>query len=549
VALGIIVALAWLAEKERLLPVLLASPVIFFLSFLFLRNRAATAWSRAAQAANYFGQRLSWLNGSWAGCGNPGTRFLDEPHPFALDLDLFGTGGLFELLCTARTRMGEDTIAAWLLCPAAPEEVRERQAAVAELRPLLDLREDIAFLGSQVPIRFEIETLASWGKARPMPVSLGAGFAAIALMVLTLAALAGCILGIGPLPLLLAGFLEAGFTFRRRRHTRSILAPLEPAIPILTALSTILARLERERFSSPRLHRLCAGLDAGGRPSSQRVAQLRRLLSWWPLAGLFLQAPQVAWAVEAWRRNSGSALARWLTAVGDFEALVALATYSFENPEDIFPDIVANDLCFEAEGLGHPLLPRDQCVRNDLHLSSKLRLQVVSGSNMSGKSTFLRTIGVNTVLAMAGAPVRAHRMRVSALTVGATLRIQDSLQAGRSRFYAEILRLRCLIDLAKGPRPLLFLLDELLEGTNSLDRRLAAEAVLRCLTNLGAIGLVTTHDLALTDIVDLLAPQATNVHFEDKIEKGRINFDYRLRPGIVQHSNALALMRAVGIEV
>ncbi len=445
--------------------------------------------------------------------------------------------------------MGEDAIAAWLLCPAAPEEIRERQAAVAELRPLLDLREDIAFLGSQFPIRVEIETLAAWGKARPMLVSLGAGFAAITLMVLTLAALAGCILGIGPLPLLLAGLLEAGFTMWRRGHTRSILAPLERAVPILTALSMILARLERERFSSPRLHRLRAGLDAGGRLSSQRLTQLRRLLSCWPLASLLLLAPQVAWAVEAWRRNSGSALARWLPAVGDFEALAALATYSFENPEDIFPEIVTNGPCFEAEGLGHPLLPRDQCVRNDLHLSTKLRLQVVSGSNMSGKSTFLRTIGVNTVLALAGAPVRAHRLRVSALTVGATLRVQDSLQAGRSRFYAEILRLRCLIDIAKGPRPLLFLLDEFLEGTNSRDRRVAAEAVLRCLTNLGAIGLVTTHDLALTDIVDLLAPQATNVHFEDTIEEGRINFDFRLRPGIVQHSNALALMRAVGIEV
>jgi len=328
-------------------------------------------------------------------------------------------------------RMGEDTLAAWLLCPAAPEEVRERQAVVAELRHLLDLREEIAFLASQFPSHFEIETLVAWGRTRSMKVSRGTGFAAIVLLALTLAALAGCILRIGPLPLLLAVFLAAGVAFWRRGHTQVILAPLERAIPIMAALSTILSRLEKERFSSPRLHWLRAGLGAGRRLPSQRLTQLRRLVCWWPFAELLLLGPLVAWAVEAWRSNSGLDFARWLGGVGDFEALAALATYSFENPADVVPDIVTDGPCFEAEGLGHPLIPRDQCVRNDIHLSSKLRLLMVSGSNMSGKSTFLRTIGVNTILALAGAPVRAHRLRLSALSVGATLRVQDSLQ-GRS---------------------------------------------------------------------------------------------------------------------
>jgi DNA mismatch repair ATPase MutS len=182
-------------------------------------------------------------------------------------------------------------------------------------------------------------------------------------------------------------------------------------------------------------------------------------------------------------------------------------------------------------------------------LNEDLRLLVVSGSNMSGKSTLLRTVGVNAVLALAGAPVRARHLRISPLVVGATLRIQDSLQAGRSRFFAEITRVRQLVDLARGPIPLLFLLDEIFGGTNSHDRRLGAEAVVRSLVNYGAIGLVTTHDLALTHIVDLLAPRAANVHFEDHFENGNITFDYRMRPDVVQKSNALALMRAVGLEV
>jgi DNA mismatch repair ATPase MutS len=225
-----------------------------------------------------------------------------------------------------------------------------------------------------------------------------------------------------------------------------------------------------------------------------------------------------------------------------------LATYSFENPEDPFPEILTNGPCLDAQGLGHPLLPRERCVRNDLHLSAERCALIVSGSNMAGKSTFLRTVGVNAVLTLAGAPVRARRLRISPLAVGAVLRVQDSLRDGRSRFYAELLRLRRLLDLAKGPLPLLFLLNELLEGTNSRDRRVVAEAVIRALTGSGAVGLVTTHDLALTEIADLLAPRTANVHFQDTIEEGGLTFDYRLRPGVVGHGNARALLRAVGID-
>ena len=174
---------------------------------------------------------------------------------------------------------------------------------------------------------------------------------------------------------------------------------------------------------------------------------------------------------------------------------------------------------------------------------------VVSGSNMSGKSTLLRAIGTNVVLALAGAPVRAAALRLSPLAIGATLRIEDSLQAGHSRFYAEIVRIRSIVDIARGPIPLLFLLDEILHGTNSYDRRIGAEGIVRALAGYGAIGLITTHDLALTELPSLLGPRAVNMHFEDRLENGVMVFDYRMRPGVVEHSNALALMRAIGLEV
>jgi DNA mismatch repair ATPase MutS len=188
-------------------------------------------------------------------------------------------------------------------------------------------------------------------------------------------------------------------------------------------------------------------------------------------------------------------------------------------------------------------------VRNDVRFTEAERVLVVSGSNMSGKSTLLRTVGINAVLALAGAPVRAENLRIAPLVLGASIRITDSLKEGTSRFYAEITRLKQIVTLSGGPYPLMFLLDELLHGTNSHDRRIGAEAVIQGLVQRGAVGMLTTHDLALAHIADSLAPHAANVHFEDHIEEGRIAFDYHLRPGIVRKSNALELMRSIGLEV
>ena len=293
-------------------------------------------------------------------------------------------------------------------------------------------------------------------------------------------------------------------------------------------------------------------------PASAQIRRLARLLHlldyernqlFMPVAVIWLWKIQLALRIDAWRAGSGRKIAHWLSAIGEFEALCALACYAAENPADPFPELVTGPIRFEADAVGHPLLQSDACVRNDVSLGAVTRVLIVSGSNMSGKSTLLRTVGVNAILALAGAPVRASRLTITPLAVGATLRIQDSLQAGRSRFYAEITRVRQIVVRARGPLPLLFLFDELFNGTNSHDRCVGAEAVVRGLINLGATGLVTTHDLTLAQIADTLAPQVENVHFEDRLEDGKMLFDYRMRPGVVTHSNALALMRAIGLEV
>jgi hypothetical protein len=546
----LIVLVAWLGEKERMLPLLLVLPAAFFVTFMVQRNLASRAWRRARLATEFYERRLACVEERWAGGGEPGLRFLNDNHPYARDLDLFGAGCLFELLCTARTPAGENTLAAWLLSPASLEDTWARQAAVAELCAQLDVREEFNLLAADIPGGNHLEALAEWGQAeQPALVALGLRLTAMMLMTLSVATLVAWILGAGPAPFLLVLVLEGLFTLSLSGQIRRVLEPLEQRAANLLPFARLLNCLESQAWSSPLLVGLRATLEAPTAVSSQRIRQLARLVACEPLAFLLLWITPLGLAVEGWRRTSGRGLARWLAAIGEFEALSALAGYSYENPADPFPDLISEGPCYEAEGLGHPLLPKNRCVRNDVRLNGDLHLLIVSGSNMAGKSTLLRTIGVNAVLGLCGAPVRARRLRLSRLTVGATLRIQDSLQDGRSRFYMEITRLRQVLELAKGTLPLLFLLDELLQGTNSDERRLGAEAVIRTLLDHRAIGLVTTHDLSLTQIADLLKPRAANVHFEDRFENGTMIFDYQMRPGVAQSRNALALMRAVGFEV
>jgi DNA mismatch repair ATPase MutS len=245
------------------------------------------------------------------------------------------------------------------------------------------------------------------------------------------------------------------------------------------------------------------------------------------------------------------------------EALLSLAGYAYEHPSYPFADLIENDApAFDATEVAHPLLPAS-AVSNSVMLaahslktsgpqdlkSSSPQVLIVSGSNMSGKSTLMRTVGINAVLALAGAPVRAAKLRLTPLAIGTCLRHTDSLQEHRSGFYTEALRIRAICDLLDGPMPVLFLFDELLSGTNSKDRRVAAEGVIRTMISRGAIGMVTTHDLALTEIAAIFPDRVTNVHLQDKVENGRMSFDYKLRDGVITHSNALELMRMIGLDV
>lgn len=541
----------------------LLAPLVIFTALAVKHDRADQTRENASRATAYYQRALARVEHRWIGKGHQGEAFRDSRHLYADDLDVLGAGSLFELLSTARTAAGERVLAGWLLEPSAPEAAKERQAAVAELRGRLDLREEMALMGEDVRAAIDDQAMRKWGELPPVRFFAGARGAAFALAcaaVITLVLFFAQVLSARPLLVVL--LVELMFGMAVRPGVQEVLAAVSTPSRELKLLGLLLARLEKESFTSPHLLRLTHALDQHGLTASAEIRRLERLVDYLDsarnqffrlIAAPLVWISQFAMAIEAWREDCGTHIGEWIAIVGEFEALCCLACFAYERPDAVFPELVENGNSvpfFDGEKVRHPLIDPSHAVGNDVKLSgAACALWIVSGSNMSGKSTLLRAVGLNSVLAWAGAPVCCARLRVSPLRIGASIRVNDSLADNKSRFYAEISRLRDIVELARGGQPTLFLLDELLSGTNSHDRRIGAAAVVRGLVEGGAMGLVTTHDLALAEITGPLGDRARNVHFEDHIENGEIRFDYHLRPGVVERSNALELMRAVGLDV
>ncbi len=563
-----VIATILLLHTPRLQGLLLI-PVVIFVPLAVWHDRVLRAIRERKRVIEFYERGIARLQDRWAGSGDTGDRFLDPAHPYARDLDIFGKGSLFEFLCTVRTRAGEQTLARWLLRAALPEEIRSRQAAITEMQDRLRFRESLFVTGESVRLGVRPDALASWAeRERVFPRWLAPALAPLAMLWIGATACAQfCLLqwliARGSFPAhslrsaLLISFVNLVISLALRRRVSESAQAVEEAAEDLSILAEVLQVLEQETFASARLRSLRASLDTGDIAPSAAVKRLKWIVDW--LAGrrnLLVQmfspfifySAELTMTAERWQQRFGSAIRGWLSTVGEFEALSALACYAWEHPADVLPEFVEQRACFEATGLAHPLLPASTTVGNDLMLSSQMQLIIVSGPNMAGKSTFLRGVGINAVLAQCGAPVRATRLRLSPLAVGASICVLDSLQGGVSRFYAEIKRLKLLSDLAEEQAALLFLLDELLSGTNSHDRYEGTRYVVQALARRGAIGLVTTHDLALTGIPETMDGVAQNWHFEDSIEDGILKFDFRLRPGVVRTSNALKLMQAVGLE-
>jgi hypothetical protein len=435
-----------------------------------------------------------------------------------------------------------------------------RQQAVQELRDRQTLREEIALLGAYDKQESSWETFALWLDS---PLTRFHGTPRVAAAVLACGA--GGLLLAGLLGLVSGGFLmsilipiavlEGLLALLFLKRVRRVIAAAQVVGVELGVLRRGLQLLSKQHFASQKLKLIVAQVDSSAAARLRRLERLTAVLDerhkdWFYVPSLLLMGGTLtAMAIENWRAANRDDLRVWLDAWGEFETLNALAGYAFERQETTsFPELTGKEQVFEAKGLGHPLLSHEKCVGNDFVLNSSSRFYVISGSNMAGKTTFLRSVGSNAVLAMAGAPVTAKKLRVSPFKICASISVADSLLEGKSKFLAEVERLRDAIVSTEETRPVLFLIDEILSGTNSRDRRAAAEAVIRTLVDRGALGALSTHDLALTEIADSVGGGA-NVHMASRRGTDVLDFDYLLKPGVTREANATAIARLAGVPV
>jgi len=501
-------------RHSALSPALWALPFLGALYFGLQYGREGREWRQLSLQCDYFERGIGRVTGVWIGKGRSGEEFTRRHHLYQDDLNILGTGSLFELLCTTRTIAGAERLASYLLDVPEPKETKLRQEAVRELVDATALREQTACLGKYTLQDCDREAFEGW-------LSLPVFTASHKLRGLLLISSSTClIIGIGifakamlwtvwwPLLVLLvvAQLSIAGFLLKQ---TRPQIAQVRQLTESFTVLRQGLELMEVQQFQSTKLRSLTEGVRKQG--GAQAVRQLEKLTRAFDQRDKalfhYLSMPlavgtQLVLAVEQWRAEHQHNFKSWLDAWAEFEALQALGTYAYERPDCTFPEFVEGQPNMEAEQLGHPLLGNDVCVCNDVSLNRTSRFYLVSGSNMSGKSTFLRTIGLNVVVALAGGPVRAKSARLSHLTVCASLAITDSLLEGRSKFLAEVERVSDTIRCAQEGKAVLFLIDEILSGTNSFDRRAAAEAIIKTLLAGGAVGALSTHDLALTAIAE-----------------------------------------------
>lgn len=564
--------------------------VLVFGVLVVVHARVHAQKDKALAAMRFHEKALARMAGQWRTFKSTGERWAVTTHPYAGDLDVFGRASLFQRLDATSTRYGEEVLARWLsgeeaasgIGPAGrdltngavfADAVKKRQAAVRDLAPRLVLREELAALGSLLEDTDE--------KPDPRPFIMWAGqpsasggstalpgalrLAALILPPITVGTMiAG---GMGLLPrLFFLVPLVASMVFLAVLRTR-IQPSLDAASSKESALSRyggMLALLEDEKFEAAGLVELQKRLKESGSSATREMAALSRIVGFVDARNnevfrLFI-GPALMWdlwcalALEKWRSRVGKVAFGWFRALAELEALSSIAGFSFENPDHAFPEIVER-ATFEGIALGHPLIDEGKRVANDVTIEGPAHALVVTGSNMSGKSTLLRALGINTVLANAGGPVCAKSLRLGHLRVATSMRVSDSLEEGTSRFYAELKKLKLVLDLsrvqarAEGSATLLFLLDEILHGTNTRERLIGARAILRELVKRNAMGAVSTHDLGLADLEAEMPGQMRNVHFEEQVEGEAMTFDYVLRNGVVQSSNALRLMKIVGLDV
>ena len=530
-------------------------------------ERESTAQRRVAVSSD----ALLRGTGQFRSLASDGRRFVGTDHPYADDLDLFGPGSLFQRLSVAHTRFGEDALAELLRVPASPRDVARRQAAVQALAPELDLRQRFESHGFSL-IRDERkdetvrrpppepERLFRWarethGVLADRVVVLGARL----LPLVTLVAAVAWSRGFTPFVFLGSLALQAFLLSRSSTECNHAFQACSASQGAFRSYAPMLQMIEELSLDAELLREQKARLESSGQKPSRVMAELDRILGWYDLRYNGLVYPVVnlltLWdvhctiALENWRRRAGAGLEAWFLVIGEFEALSALAGLRHDEPDFCFPDVRDDAPPFVAEALGHPLIAREKRVTNDVALPAPGSALLVTGSNMSGKSTMLRSMGLAAVLAQAGAPVCARRLALSPAVIRTSLRVSDSLDHGVSHFYAEVKKLKSTVDATQGANKVLFLLDEVLHGTNSRERQVGARWLLAELLRRGAAGAISTHDEELCRLPPELMSHVRLVHFRETVDNDQMTFDYELREGPVKAGNALRVMRLAGLDV
>jgi hypothetical protein len=503
----------------------------------------------------------------WHKLPHDGRSFRDIEHPYLEDLDIVGHGSLFQRLCTAQTQVGQSRLFGMLSRPCSGEELVARQQSVRTLAPQLEFRQhlEVLAMGTRslanksdvLAAASNLEPFLQWAEAARDANELRRfGLLSWALPIATATVTILVLLGTLPLWVMFAFLaLHLMALVKARPHLQTLVRALSKAEGMVERAGPLFQLMEGNAEVGWIRQRLTTGKES----ASVALRRLSRIGGWFELRHNGLVYPFVNLAVlwdvhcwlgfEHWQANYGTKARDWFATFGDIEALCSLANLAHDEPGCCYAEMVTDGPGIEALAVGHPLIPVAERVTNDVTGLNPGFGLLVTGSNMSGKSTYLRAIGMAAVLGLAGGPVCAERLRVRQLQLITSMRISDSVAGGVSHFYAELLKLKRVLDAANGAEPVLFLLDEILHGTNSRERQIGARYTVAELLRANAFGAVSTHDSGLCALTGELAARLTQVHFRESVAQDQMIFDYKVYPGPVTEGNALRLMQRVGIPV
>lgn len=509
---------------------------------------------------NIYSQKRA--NGEWKEFEDTGSEFEDENHSYSQDLDIFGEGSLFQWINTTKTFTGRQSLKNLLTAPdKTRDKIIKRQKAVDELAQSLDFRQDMEVQGLLSKGKMmDLMELEQWANSvhtfyrRPSVVFVFSLLPLITIVTGLLYILFRALPENISVLLLILQFLLLGLFKMGERN--KILETAYKYSDSIKLYANMLQKFEMQSFKSELLTELQQKLlSKDGTHAHQQIKKLdsivdyisnRHAMLYIIFDALFLLDYHFVFALEKWKQHSGKNIKLWFDVLGEAEALCSLSIIKFDNPGWCFPEISEKSQVFTADKMGHPLIGRD-CVLNSISFKPPISVLMITGSNMSGKSTFLRTAGINLVLSYAGAPVYASKLCCSIMDIYTCMRISDNLEKNISSFYAELLRIKNIVEAVDNERSVFFLLDEIFKGTNSKDRHTGASMLIKKLCNKNAIGFVSTHDIELSEL-EKTSPKIKNNHFEEHYVNDSICFDYKLLPGVSTTRNAIYLMKLVGIK-